>query len=155
VPGPGQTPTTPSTPWRLLGATERNQIWVRTQGPFLETIARGWLDLEPSQGIGAVGDRLIREFGFCDGFHDWWDVTGYDHAVRSWWEGWLQTVPRGGIRGATFLVRSRIVSMGLTLANLKYRDISFRACRDRAVYDGMRDEKMIGSRPPAPPQRPA
>jgi hypothetical protein len=136
--------------WRPIRIIDRCQCWARTEGIWVETLMRGRVDLEMVKGMTAVFDETIAERGACGAFHDWWDVSGYDSACRLWWEGWLAAVPRAVIRDATVLARSRLVRMGITLANLKYPHITFRTFGDRAAYDRLRDREMRSPRPASP-----
>jgi hypothetical protein len=139
-----------SASWTHLAVDARCEIWMRSAGPWAETLICGRVGLEPTKKIGAVFDQIIAEHGTCGGFHDWWEVTGYDPEVRDWWEAWLGALPRGALRSVTVLTPLRVLRMGITLANLKYRDITFHTTKDRSVYDRMRSEHMPGPRPPTP-----
>jgi hypothetical protein len=136
--------------WQPIRVNNRCQVWARVDGVWAETLIRGRVDLEAAKGVTALFDRIIAEHGHCAGFHDWWDVASYEASCRLWFEGWLASLPAGAIRATTVLTRSRIMRMGITLSNLKYRHITFRAFPDRASYERLRDHEMKAPRPPDP-----
>ncbi len=82
-------------------------------------------------------DEAILRSGHCIAFHDWWESPNYDTPYRTGWEKWLKQQSSGAIHGVHVLTPSGVMRMGLALANLVYSQVTFRAYKDRAVYESL------------------
>jgi hypothetical protein len=66
--------------------------------------------------IGAI-DPLFRKGLVFATFHDWGEMESYDSSARRLLTGWLLANTKH-VSSARFLVSSKLVSMGLSAANL-------------------------------------
>ena len=104
-------------PQQLLALeTERGCIWSWRLAPDVyASEVEGYLDLGMAQLIIKQADPMY-EVGRVDGFHYWFDMTGYDSQARVELTNW---VTRHRSRSRLFIgVRSKIVAMGVSVANL-------------------------------------
>jgi hypothetical protein len=77
----------------------------------------GYLEKEIVSKITHPIDKLIGQGARPVIFNDWWDLSGYDSDARLKLTDWIFWI-RGKIVGSHILVRSKIVSMGVSIANL-------------------------------------
>jgi hypothetical protein len=109
-------------PRGLAGADEhirwcRGDLRVRTAENVVFMQLNGYLDKEYVTNITQPVDKLIVAGVKPLIFNDWWEMTGYDTDARLKLTDWIFWM-RGKIQGSHILVRSKIVSMGVSIANL-------------------------------------
>lgn len=96
----------------------RGIIDVRNPAPHVELIrCEGYARAEHVAEILEGRDRIVRACGKIAIFDDLEDLRGYDSDVRSRLTGWSRD-HRPKIVAFHILVRSKIVAMGVSLANL-------------------------------------
>jgi hypothetical protein len=95
----------------------RGVLIVRRPAPHVELIrCEGYARRDHLDMVIASRDRILREAGRIAIFDDLEDLRGYDSEVRSRLTAWSQA-HRAGIVGFHILLRSKIVAMGVSLAN--------------------------------------
>ena len=99
----------------------------------------GNMTVEAARYLQSKIDVLIASHQDVVGFHDWWDVPTYDSAARVAWQTWLT---RAQFAGAHFLSRSRLLQMGIIVANLAYPRVRFAVYSQRFAYDRARAALM-------------
>jgi len=114
-------PSAPS-PKSLSGAEEhirwsRGELRLKTGEDVAYNQITGYLEKDIVPKITQPIDRLIAQGVRPVIFNDWWELTGYDSDARLKLTDWIFWV-RGKIVGSHVLVRSKIVSMGVSIANL-------------------------------------
>lgn len=114
-------PTAPP-PRSLAGADEhirwsRGELRVKTSENVVYMSLNGYLDKDYVTNITQPVDKLILAGMKPLIFNDWWEMTGYDTDARLKLTDWIFWI-RGKIVGSHILVRSKIVSMGVSIANL-------------------------------------
>jgi hypothetical protein len=114
-------PTAPP-PRSLAGADEhirwsRGELRVKTSENVVYMQLNGYLDKDYVTNITQPVDKLILAGMKPLIFNDWWEMTGYDTDARLKLTDWIFWI-RGKIVGSHILVRSKIVSMGVSIANL-------------------------------------
>jgi hypothetical protein len=82
-----------------------------------------------------------------ENFHDWADIEGYDPEVRQRYMQWSRA-HRAEIRAAHILVRSRLVVMGVTVANLALGYLT--AYHDRARFERALADAIARAKETAP-----
>lgn len=105
---------------------ERTERWADERGTLEITTMRPGVVLQRFRGhalppiADAISERLERElvrFGSIVVFDDWEEATGYESEVRirltAWTQRHLDRIPETHI-----LVRSRLLAMGISVANL-------------------------------------
>jgi hypothetical protein len=105
---------------------EKTERWADPRGTLEITSVRPGVVLQRFRGhalppmADAIADRLERElarFGRIVVFDDWEEATGYESEVRikltAWTQRHLDRIPETHI-----LVRSRLLAMGISVANL-------------------------------------
>lgn len=125
------------------------RVAFRIEGNALENVIVGHMD-------GPVAARLIHEFdgivavhGSCIGLHWWWDAPTYTSEYRALWMDWLARQSREGLPLEThFFTSSRIVRMGLAVANVAYAKIRFGIYDNEADYIALRRRFMKDAAPP-------
>jgi hypothetical protein len=128
--------------WRDIYRNARCRVWARIDGPAVEMVCVGRLNEAAARAMTPVHDEAIDAAGHTVAFHDWWDSDGYETPHRVWWEKWLAAKKPGAIQGVYFITRSVIIRMGLSVANIKYPHLQFRAFGERGEYDRLRLQHM-------------
>jgi hypothetical protein len=95
-----------------LGALE---IWLAAPGVVVQRV-RGHAGLKIAQAISDFNDRLILSGVHPLIFDDWMELSGYSTEARVLLTAWA-IKRRSGIRGIHVLVKSKLVAMGLAIAN--------------------------------------
>lgn len=116
------------------------ELWVEHPAPgILVTRATGSMSLAAAKPLMHGFDEAARLGLVVEAFHDWAGVTGYTPDVREAYVRW-SIEGRHKPRVITILVRSKLVAMGLSVANLKlgclrsYTDaVVFEDARERAI----------------------
>jgi hypothetical protein len=98
----------------------------------IHTRVGGHADLECVKEFWDYFEKVAATQSPIENFHDWADVEGYDPEVRQRYMQWSRT-HRAEIHGAHILVRSRLVVMGVTVANLALGYLT--AYNDRARFE--------------------
>ena len=92
----------------------------------------GHLDLAHAQHMMAAVDRLRHTGRPVDAFNDWQAMESYDHEARLALTDWVRRI-RPSFRSLHILQRSKIVSMGVSVANLALGGL-LRAYTDRDSF---------------------
>ena len=106
-------------------------------------------------GTEEVAEAIIQDFTplFPEGkkthlFADWYEMTGYDSRARFVLTDWMLDLrPRVG--ECHFLVKSRLVAMGVAVANIALGGL-FRITSDKAAYRRAHDAALGRARRGAP-----
>lgn len=108
---------------RASSSTEEHFRWSRgelrikvTDDVVYEQVT-GYLEKDVVGKITHPIDKLIGQGARPIIFNDWWELSGYDSDARLKLTDWIFWI-RGKIVGSHILVRSKIVSMGVSIANL-------------------------------------
>lgn len=125
-------------------------VWWRTHGSALENVVRGHMELELAEYLQAQFDALLAQQGEVTAFHDWSEAPSYASQYRASWQSWLRKQTR--VRHVHFFVRSTILKMGVTVANLAYTRTNFVVHSKRADYERARLEHMPYAAPPLEPR---
>jgi hypothetical protein len=128
-----------SSPWEeaRFGQT---RVWWRSEGGVAETVIVGNMVRAAAEYLSGKFDRLMAEQGYAIGFHDWMDAPTYESASRALWQKWLAS--KQNIRSVSILTTSRIMRMGIAVANLAYPTVKFKVYSDRQEYERARAKLM-------------
>ena len=116
------------------------ELWIEHPLPgILVTRATGSMTLAAARPLMDAFDAAARAGETVHAFHDWSGITGYTPEVREAYVRWsLQGKTKR--RFIAVLVRSKLVAMGISVANLKlgyltsFTDANaFEAARERAI----------------------
>jgi hypothetical protein len=99
----------------------------------MATRFRGILTPDFVPAIASYAERRFRAHGILDGFHDWEGMSNYETEARIQLTEWTRA-HKTNMRRLYFLVQSKMVAMGLTVANLTL-GMYVVAVRERAVFD--------------------
>lgn len=77
----------------------------------------GVIDDETAQAIAANHDAVFALGNRPHTFHDWTEVVGYSPSARKFLTDWLHA-SRGRLSSVHILFSSRLLAMGISLANL-------------------------------------
>jgi hypothetical protein len=96
----------------------------------------GHLDVKGAEAFKAFADRAFARAPSTDMFHDWGEMTSYDSEARSSLTRWT-IVNRKSIGSVVFLVRSKLVAMGVATANLATSPlgVTLHSHTDRAAFE--------------------
>ncbi|MDC3956723.1 hypothetical protein [Polyangium jinanense] len=92
------------------------RVW-RPARRVLVTRVTGYLDDQCATLIEAVARRVAAEEGRVMGFHDWEEMTDYDARARARLTEMARDMGKGN-EGAHFLVRSKLVALGIQAASV-------------------------------------
>jgi len=95
----------------------RGELRIKVSDDVVYEQVSGYLEKEIVGKITHPIDRLIGQGAKPIIFNDWWELSGYDSDARLKLTDWIFWI-RGKIVGSHILVRSKIVSMGVSIANL-------------------------------------
>jgi hypothetical protein len=109
-------------PRSLAGVDEhirwsRGELRIKVNEHVVYEQVTGYLEKDYVTNITQPVDKLIHAGTKPLIFNDWWELTGYDTDARLKLTDWIFWI-RGKITGSHILVRSKIVSMGVSIANL-------------------------------------
>jgi hypothetical protein len=90
--------------------------WIPAPGVMV-TRAEGHIDVELAALFIHTGNEVVRRHGKLLGFHHWWSVNGYDTDARTRLTEWGYRI-RGDVERVNFLVSSKIVRMGISVASI-------------------------------------
>ncbi|MDC3952901.1 hypothetical protein [Polyangium jinanense] len=122
--------------WELLMTSPAHGVFF--------TRVSGHADLDCALHVMRAFDRLAAlTLGDIEVFHDWEHVTGYDSIVRQEFVRWAQEHPKQG--EAHILVKSRIVAMGVSVANVALGG-RLKAYADRPKFERARTETIASKR---------
>jgi hypothetical protein len=91
------------------------RLWQQPRMRLYSTRVVGHLSLELAERIIEYVDPLF-EVGRVLGFHDWFQMTGYDTASRNQLTAW--SLRRSSLAQINIGTRAKLVSMGVTVAAL-------------------------------------
>jgi hypothetical protein len=112
----------------------RGVLTVRRPAPHVELIrCEGYGRRDHLDFVIASRDRILREEGRIAIFDDLVDLRGYDSEVRTRLTAWSRA-HRGSIVAFHILLRSKIVAMGVSLANAAIGG-NIEAHTDRAPFE--------------------
>jgi hypothetical protein len=123
----------------------QTRVWWRTHGHAAESVMVGNMSLEAAQHLQGQLDALIGMSPDVVGFHDWFDAPTYDTVSRISWQKWLSGKK---FAGAHFLTSSRLMRMGIIVANLAYPGVRFAVHATRAEYEVARSAFLPPARRP-------
>jgi len=134
----------------------RGELRIKVNDNVVYEQVTGYLEKDIVAKITAPIDRLIAVGNKPVIFNDWWELTGYDSDARLKLTDWIFWI-RGKIIGSHILVRSKIVSMGVSIANLALGGM-LTVYTDRseftlAYHKAMRHSASVRP-PPSPPSSP-
>ncbi|MDI1445734.1 hypothetical protein [Polyangium sp. 6x1] len=95
----------------------RGELRIKVSDDVVYEQVSGYLEKEVVSKITQPIDKLIGQGAKPIIFNDWWELSGYDSDARLKLTDWIFWI-RGKIVGSHILVRSKIVSMGVSIANL-------------------------------------
>jgi hypothetical protein len=127
----------------------RGELRIRVTEEVVYEQVTGYLESGVVAKITQPIDRLIATGSKPIIFNDWWDLTGYDTDARLKLTDWIFWI-RGKIVGSHILVRSKIVSMGVSIANLALGGM-LTVYTDRGEFALAYHRAMRQSLRPAPP----
>lgn len=123
------------------------ELWLASPDVVIQRI-RGHASLPFAEAIGRFNDRLIRAGKKPLIFNDWEEMTGYDSDSRPPLTEWTAR-NRESLRGINILVHSKLVAMGIAVANLATGGItktfSSRAEFEQTIAQALRESTL---RPP-------
>lgn len=93
----------------------RLQIWQQPMRRIYSTRVAGHLSVELARRIIEYVDPMF-ENGRVLGFHDWFEMTGYDSASRNELTQW--SLRRADLAQINIGTRTKLVSMGVTVAGM-------------------------------------
>lgn len=137
----------------------RGELRIRVTDNVVYEQVSGYLEKDIVTKITAPIDRLIANGAKPVIFNDWWELSGYDSDARLKLTDWIFWI-RGKIVGSHILVRSKIVSMGVSIANLAlggmltvYTDrADFTLAYHKAMRQSVRPMPFSESGEPRPPR---
>lgn len=132
----------------------RGELRIRVTDNVVYEQVTGYLEKDIVAKITAPVDRLIAVGNKPIIFNDWWELTGYDSDARLKLTDWIFWI-RGKIIGSHILVRSKIVSMGVSIANLALGGM-LTVYTDRAEFAlayHKAQRQNVSVRPPPPSER--
>src|SRR5262245_27596226 len=113
--------------------TDRWSLLLENPAPsIIHTRISGYADMELVQQFWDYFEEVARTQAPIENFHDWADVESYDPQVRQRYMKWSRE-HRPQLRAVHILVRSRWVSMGVTVANLALGYLT--SYRDREKFE--------------------
>ncbi|MDI3290747.1 hypothetical protein [Polyangium sp. 15x6] len=95
----------------------RGELRIKVVDDVVYEQVSGYLEKDIVSKITQPVDKQIGQGVKPIIFNDWWDLAGYDSDARLKLTDWIFWI-RGKIVGSHILVRSKIVSMGVSIANL-------------------------------------
>jgi len=122
------------------------RVWWRSRGEAAENVVVGHMTKPLAEYLQKRFDALIAAHGGTVAFQDWFDAPTYDPEFRSSWQRWLARQRR--IRAVHCLTNSRLVRMGLAVANLAYPSVGFLTYTRRADYVPERNRHLPLARGP-------
>ena len=136
--------------WDHFTSAKGTQVFFRVDGASLENVIYGHMDISVAVRLQAEFDVVERAHGRFVGFHYWLHAPSYDSDYRALWIKWLGE-KKGTLEETHFLTRSRMVRMGLAVANIAYSRIEFVTHTDEATYLAARERHMsFAAIPPRP-----
>ena len=129
-------------PLRDVVQTPRGSLFVTFYEPeLLVAVVRGHLStvLLPRY-MSALAD--VAASGRAVGFHDWYDMTGYDSECRRRMTEWGLN-NRTRIEKVHFLVRHKLVAMGVATGSLLVGGDLVATYTDRAVFQAALDRVIV------------
>ncbi|MEO6950556.1 MAG: hypothetical protein ABI321_01985 [Polyangia bacterium] len=127
--------------WRSFTSPAGTHVYFRVEGACLENIIVGNHDAACARALQREYDIVEARHQQFVGFHYWMHAPTYDTESRVLWMNWLRT-KNGTLKETHFAARSRIVKMGLAVANLAYSNTTFVVHGDDASYLAARKKHM-------------
>jgi hypothetical protein len=106
---------------------------------IVHTRGEGHADLACVKEFWDYFESVARTQSPIENFHDWANLAGYDAEVRQRYTQWARA-HRAEIKAATILVSSRLVAMGVTVANLALGHLT--AHHDRGKFERALEEAV-------------
>lgn len=101
--------------------TDRGRLSIREVAPgVVLTVFAGHGGIEVAEALIEYFERMIERHGSIVIFDDWDEAKGYDSEVRLLLTEWTKR-HFDSLRATTVLVHSKILAMGLSVANLALR----------------------------------
>jgi len=107
----------PSSDGDIFVRWDRGEMTIEVSGDVIFHRISGYLEKSLVPRIKEPTERLIACGLRPRIFNDWWDMSGYDAEARNKLTEWTLRI-RHNIASDHILVRSKIVSMGVSLANV-------------------------------------
>lgn len=98
----------------------------------LTSAVSGYIQMEAASGLMGAFDAVAAAQGPVDAFHDWSAVVGYDTQTRETYTAWSKA-HRAQVKSVNILVGSRLVAMGISVANLMVGGF-LKATQDRDAF---------------------
>lgn len=114
--------------------------WTRAEPGAFENVVRGHMTEALALYLQDRVDEALRPDTPLHVFHDWLEAPTYDSSYRSSWMAWLKE--RSGIASVTFLADSKMLWMGIKVANIAYPAVDFHIFRQRPEYRVARSRFM-------------
>jgi len=118
------------------------RLWQQPRRRLYSTRVIGHLSTELAQQIIDYVDPLF-EGGRVLGFHDWFQMTGYDTASRSQLTEW--SLRRSALAQINIGTRAKLVSMGVTVAALALGDRVLRRFGNEVLLEAAYQEALSSS----------
>lgn len=139
--------------WQTFSSAGGATCFFRVEGRALENVIVGHMDAPVAERLMHEFDLVERAHGTFVGFHSWLQAPTYSTEYRGLWMKWLADKNQSGSLTEThFLTASRIVRMGLTVANIAYPKIRFGIHETEPSYLAARRVFMTDATTP-PPRR--
>jgi hypothetical protein len=114
--------------------TQRMELQFRAPAPgVLWVRASGHASADFVTSVVTLRNAAVKAWGRVTLFDDLDGLTGYDPGVRAGLTEWVNQ-NKGAVTAVHILVRSRVVAMGVGVANMVLRGV-ISAHSDRAVFD--------------------
>ncbi len=135
--------------WERFVSPRGTTVFNRTDGNCLENVIWGHMDVAIATRLKTEFNALRSAHGEFRGFHYWAHAPNYDSDFRQSWMEWLAQ-QNGALKETHFLTTSRLVKMGLSVANIAYAQIKFGVHGEEASYVEARDPFMSRVSIPSP-----
>jgi hypothetical protein len=135
--------------WTRVESPSGAKVFFRVERNSLENVIVGHMDLDVALRLQREFDRVREAHGTFRGFHYWSHAPSYDTDYRRSWVEWL-TRQNGALVETHFLTSSRLVRMGLAVANIAYPRIQFVVHRHESTYAIARRPYMSDVEMPTP-----
>lgn len=120
------------------------RLWQQPRLRVYSTCVTGHLSITLAQRIIEYVDPLFED-GRVLGFHDWFQMTGYDTASRNQLTEW--SLRRAALAQINIGTRAKLVSMGVTVAALALGDRVLRRFGSEAALEAAYQAALPTARP--------
>jgi len=115
------------------------EIWMAATDVVVQRV-KGQAGVELARAIAAFNTRLIQQGLRPHIFNDWEELTGYTSEARLELTAWTAKNV-GSLQGIHVLLKSKLVAMGISVANLATGGIT-KSYSDRATFERVLAEAM-------------